>query len=86
MDISPVSAIRPVTPVKPAPSAPDLSRVFEVEYLGQSEDDEYTPGNRKPGRGLEDEEDENAVEVPDTEDAPKNAPDPVGYGTVSFFA
>src|SRR4051794_35327628 len=55
MDIGPVSAIRPLTMVKPSPAAPDLSRVFEAEYLGQSKDDEYTPG-RKPARGLEDEE------------------------------
>ena len=36
MDIGPISAISPVTMVKPAPVAPDLSRVFEVEYLGHS--------------------------------------------------
>jgi len=56
MDIAPISAIRPVTMVKPSPAAPDLSRVFEAEYLGQSRDDEYTPANRKAARGLEDEE------------------------------
>ena len=55
MDIGPVSAIRPVAMVKPSPAAPDLSRVFEAEYLGQPKDDEYTPG-RNPSRGLEDEE------------------------------
>jgi len=62
MDIAPVSAIRPVTMVKPSPAAPDLSRVFEAEYLGQSPDDEYTPANRQPARGLEDEEDETMAE------------------------
>ncbi len=56
MEIGPVSAIRPVTMLKRSPSAPDLSRVFEVEYLGQSNDDGYTPADRKPGRGLEDED------------------------------
>lgn len=55
MEIGPVSATRPVAMVKPSPATPDLSRVFEVEYLGQSKDDEYTPGSR-PRRGLEDEE------------------------------
>ena len=62
MDIAPISAIRPVTMVKPSPAAPDLSRVFEAEYLGQSRDDEYTPANRKAARGLEDEEDETMEE------------------------
>ena len=83
MDISPISAIRPVVPVKLAPSAPDLSRVFEVEYLGQSDADEYTPAHGKPTRGLEDEESENAAEAPDvSEDTPYST----AYGTVSLFA
>ena len=56
LDISPIATIRPVTPVKPASIAPDLSRVFEVEYLGDHADDEYRPGNRRTARGLEDEE------------------------------
>ncbi len=86
MDISPVSAIRPVTPVRPAPVAPDLSRVFEVEYLGQSSDDEYTPGRRKPARGLEGEEYENGVDAYDTMDDPTDVLRPAGYGTISFFA
>ncbi len=86
MDISPVSAIRPITPVRPAPVAPDLSRVFEVEYLGQSSDDEYTPGRRKPARGLEDEEDENGVDPYDAMEDPTEVLQPVGYGTISFFA
>ena len=64
MDIGPISAISPVRMVKPSPVAPDLSRVFEVEYLGQSPEDEYTPANRKAARGLEDEEDE-----PETEES-----------------
>ena len=63
MDIGHVSAIRPVTMVKPSPAAPDLSRVFEPEYLGQSGDDEYTPNNRKAARGLEDEEESDIVEA-----------------------
>lgn len=63
MDITPISAIRPITTAKPFPSAPDLSRVFEVEYLGQPADDEYTPGNRKSARGLEDEEEEADEEI-----------------------
>ena len=80
MDIAPISAIRPVTPVKPSPSAPDLSRVFEVEYLGHSGDDEYTPANRKAFRGLEDEEDQIAA------DEPFDAPGPISSRKVSFFA
>lgn len=56
MDIGPISAIRPIAPTKPFTTAPDLSRVFEVEYLGQPEDDDYTSASRKAARGLEDEE------------------------------
>ncbi|HEY3626539.1 MAG TPA: hypothetical protein VGL00_09650 [Terracidiphilus sp.] len=81
MDIGPISAIRPVTMIKPSAAAPDLSRVFEVEYLGQSSDDEYTP-HRKAGRGLEDkdqEEEPDATEFEMSEAANFS-------GKVSFFA
>ena len=84
MDISPISAIRPVTSIKPSPAAPDLSRVFEVEYLGQPEDDEYTSGNRRAARGLEDEEDDGQGEELADNGQPE-AP-PVRSGPVSFFA
>ena len=80
MDISPVSAIRPLATVKPLPSAPDLSRVFEVEYLGHSAEDDYTPANRKAARGLEDEEDEIAA------DELLSATGPIPPRKVSFFA
>jgi hypothetical protein len=81
MDIGPVSAIRPVTLVRPSPATPDLSRVGETENRGHSGDDEYTPADRKAARGLEDEEDEAAVEEPT--EAPWQ---PGSSGTVSFFA
>lgn len=84
MDISPISAIRPVTSIRPSPAAPDLSRVFEVEYLGQSADDEYTPGNRRTARGLEDEEDDR--EGDEQTDNAEHAFLPPRSGTVSFFA
>ncbi len=63
MDIGPILAIRPVAMVKPRAAAPDLSRVFEVEYLGQSGEDEYHSAKGKATRGLEDEEDEPGIEV-----------------------
>jgi len=81
MDIGPVSAIRPVTLVRPSPATPDLPRVGETENRGHSGDDEYTPADRKAARGLEDEEDEAAVEEPT--EAPWQ---PGSSGTVSFFA
>lgn len=83
MEIGPITAVRPVPVVKPSPAAPDLSRVFEVEYLGQSADDEYTPANRKAGRGLEDEEDEAAE---DLAEAGSDHEPVVPSGNVSFFA
>jgi hypothetical protein len=82
MDIGPISAIRPLTMVKPFPAAPDLSRVFEAEYLGQSSDDEYSPNNRKAARGLEDEDEESEREA----SAASDAPSPMGSGSVSLFA
>jgi hypothetical protein len=82
MDISPISAIRPVTMIKPSLSAPDLSRVFEAEYLGQSKDDEYTSADRKASRGLEDEEDTVEAE-PAAYESPETAED---SGKVDFFA
>lgn len=81
MEIGPITAVRPVPMIKVTRGAPDLSRVFEVEYLGQPGDDEYTPA--KAARGLEDEEDDVAVEtadggLPAEPDLPSNK--------VSFFA
>jgi hypothetical protein len=64
MDISPVSAIRPVNMIRPSSGAPDLSRVVETQNRGQSGDDEYTPADRKPERGLEGEGDEMSAEEP----------------------
>lgn len=81
MDIAPISAIRPVTMVKPSPAAPDLSRVFEAEYLGQSSDDEYTPNSRKAVRGLEDEDGE--LESSAESDAPASG---IASGGLSLFA
>jgi len=82
MEIGPIPAIRPVTMIKPSLTAPDLSRVFEVEYLGHSADDEYTPGNGKATRGLEEEE-ENLDEAA-VESGARQLPPPAGK--VSFFA
>jgi hypothetical protein len=82
MDIGPISAIRPVTMIKPSLKAPDLSRVFEAEYLGQSKDDEYSSDNRNPSRGLEDEEDTDAAEALANETSEGAA----GSGKVNFYA
>ena len=84
MDIGPISAIPPVTMVKSSPAAPDLSRVFEAEYLGQSRDDEYSPAHRKAARGLEDEDEEGELEAsPEPDVVPQSAMAP---GSVSLFA
>jgi hypothetical protein len=81
MEIGPIAAVRPVPMIKVTRGAPDLSRVFEVEYLGTSGDDEYTPA--KAARGLEDEEDDLAVETVEG-GAPAEADVPLNK--VSFFA
>jgi hypothetical protein len=83
MEIGPITAVRPVPVIKLSRSAPDLSRVFEVEYLGQSGDDEYSRANGKAARGLEDEEDDIAVE---TADAGVVAETVAASNKVSFFA
>ncbi len=82
MEIGPISAVRPVPNIKPSPAAPDLSRVFEAEYLGESGDDAYTPGNGIPARGIEDEDDDFAEEASDAETPVWAAPS----SKVSFFA
>jgi hypothetical protein len=81
MEIGPITAVRPVPMIKVSRGAPDLSRVFEVEYLGQPGDDEYTQA--KAARGLEDEEDDVAVE---TEDRGVPAEADVPLNKVSLFA
>jgi hypothetical protein len=83
MEINPITAIRPVPMVKPSNVAPDLSRVFEAEYLGQSADDAYTPSHKKASRGLEDEEDGTELEDLVEESAPAEF---AASTKVSFFA
>jgi hypothetical protein len=82
MGIGPISAVRPVSMIKPSPEDPDLTRVFEVEHTGPSGDDEYTSANRKPSRGLEDEEE--GGQAPAGLDAPDDADSPPSI--VNLFA
>ncbi len=83
MEIGPVTAIRSVPSIKPSPAAPDLSRVFEVEYLGQPSDDDYTSSQRKASRGLEDEDDDLEPDADASDASPDAASLPA---KVSFFA
>jgi hypothetical protein len=83
MEIGPITAVRPVSMIKPLRGAPDLSRVFEVEYLGQPGDDEYTPANGKAERDLDDEEGDAAKE---TEGAEAQAETVVRSSKVNLFA
>ena len=85
MDIGPISAIRPVTLSQPSRSAPDLSRVMEAEYLGQSAEDEYTPNDRKAARGLEDEEDPVTTKGEDAAGTGTQL-SPIPTGKVNLFA
>ncbi len=84
MEIPPITGIRPAPMVNPSAAAPDLSRVFEAEYLGQSADDAYTPSQKKAFRGLEEEEDEDAELVEEPEESAPHAMVPTAK--VSFFA
>jgi hypothetical protein len=82
MGIGPISAVRPVSMIKPSPEDHDLTRVFEVEHMGPSADDEYTPASQKPSRGLEDEEE--LGQVPAGPDSPNDTDGPASI--VSLFA
>ncbi len=82
MEIGPISPIRPVQMVKPSPTPPDLSHVFEAEYLGESKDDEYTPSRRK-ARKAEDDEDDLGEDEGDPEAGPETA---TPAAKVSLFA
>jgi hypothetical protein len=81
MEVGPITAVRPVPMIKVSRDAPDLSRIFEVEYLGPSGEDEYTPA--KAARGLEDEEGDVAME---TEDAGGPTEADVPSSKINFFA
>jgi hypothetical protein len=83
MEIGPITAVRPVPMIKISRSAPDLSRVYEVEYLGQSGDDDYTRANGKAARGLEDEEEDVAEEPGDGATQAEDVPD---ASKINFFA
>ena len=82
MGIAPISAVRPVSMITPSPEGPDPSPIVEVEHLGQSGEDEYTPADRTVHRGLEDEEEE-AQPATDL-DPPKETDAPPA--NVSLFA
>ncbi len=82
MDIGPVSPIRPVTSIRSFSDGSDLSRVSPTQDRNQSRDDEYSPAGRQPGRGLEDEEDEQLA----TEEDPVTTPLVPPPGKVSLFA
>ena len=82
MGIAPISAVRPVSMIRPSPEGPDLTHVVEVELLGQSGEDEYTPADRTAQRGLEDEEQE---EQPVEDLDPRKDTDAL-RGNVSLFA
>jgi hypothetical protein len=81
MDISPISAVRPVAPIRPALDERDLTRVGETGHLGQSGEHECTPQNRATSRGLEDEEDESEPKGVDAEAEPS-----VSSAGVNLFA
>ena len=81
MAIGPISAIRPVSMIKPSSTAPDLSGVFEAEYLGQSSDDEYTPANRTAVQGSVEEEEMAEADIAMDDESPQPA-----SGSVSLFA
>lgn len=83
MEIGPITAVRGVAIIQPSAGAPDLSRVYEVEYLGQSGEDQYTPANRNPARGLEDEEGDAAEETAPPEAQARSDAD---SRKISFFA
>jgi hypothetical protein len=42
MEVGPILGVRPVTMVKTDRPSPDLSRVFEAEYLGDASEDAYS--------------------------------------------
>jgi hypothetical protein len=88
MDIGPVTAIRPVPAVRPSPpgsdGSPDLSGVFAAEFRGQQRDDAYSP-SRKATRGLEDEDEDTAEELADSE-PPSEFRISASDSSISFFA
>ena len=83
MDVSPIAAIRPVAAVRPARVAPDLSRVFEVEYLGQEGDEGYSGPEGEPARGMEDEEGDSGGCLEGEADGAREVS---GGGSVNWFA
>lgn len=89
MDIGPITGIGPILPTRPSGAAPDLSRVFEVEYLGESPEEQYEASRQRASRGLEDEEDlegesQDEDQAADNED--KFEVPPLAAARISFFA
>ncbi len=62
MEIGPILGVRAVASVKPDRLSPDLSRVFEPEYLGGSPDDDYTADDQDSEVAPEEEPGDEVVE------------------------
>lgn len=67
MEIGPIVGVRPITMVKPSSSSRDLSGVFAIEFRSQSQDESYSPSQKRAARGLEDEESEDESLVEENE-------------------
>jgi hypothetical protein len=69
MEISPILGVPAVTKVKPDRLSPDLSRVFEAEYLGGAIDDSYDGDDLLPNSDSATDSDDPVVEVPEDGEA-----------------
>lgn len=85
MEISPIPAIRAVTAVKPRPVDAELSALFDIESSARAGDDTYT-GNGKKAAGAEEDDQEDAGELEESEEAKSPARQEGSRNQISFFA
>lgn len=87
MEISPIVGIRITMVGKGRPIDPELTANFEIDALARTDDDTYSPGNRKADGAEEPEEDFD--DWANSQESDRRADDPIrpaGKRSLSFFA
>lgn len=84
MEIGPVANVRPLPAIKVKGAAQELPAVFEIEYLGRTDDETYSAAGGKAASGYED-EDANLADGVEQELPERTAENGPGR-QISFFA
>ena len=84
MEIGPIANVHPLPVSQPKGMEIGLPAIFEVEYLGRTDDESYSPGGGKAASGYEEDSvsDDMAGQEPDSIQAAQSG----SVNTISYFA